>query len=1010
MVAKDELLEELWPGSVSESVLPRCITAARRALEDDSTKQAIIQTIRRRGYRFVATVTSQGPASLAAPRGAAVGIAAPGSSAPGVPSAILPTPSAPIPPPPQPAFVGRSQALGQLHAAIDAALSRRGQVVLLAGEPGIGKTRTATEVAATAATRGATVLAGRCFEGEGAPAFWPWVQVLRKAFDEGALDPRSLGLRAADLAPLVPEIRDAVPDLPEPPAVTPEQARFRQFDSIASVLGSVSTDRPLVILLDDLHWADTPSLLLLSFLARGMADTRILIIGTYRDTALPRSAPLSQALGGLTREPVVRRVVLEGLSEKDVARLIASASGATPSPGWVTRVHRMTEGNPFFIEEIVRVLVTEGHLKHDPDDARIGLPQGVREAVGRRLSGLSDACHQVLTVASVVGRELSTPVLSLALGRPLDRLLDVLHEAVTAGVLAEVPGTTGRYTFAHDMIRETLYEDLPTPDRVRMHLRVGEAMEAVHGGHPGPYLAELSHHFYQGAPAGDPGKAVDYAVAAARRAWASLAYEDAARHYQRALDASALVTPADEARRARLLLRLGEAHVRSGNQSDGRAAYRSAAELARALSDSRLLARAALGMAQRADFGMPLDAELVEHLREAERAIGDTDDRLKAGLLARMAMCAPYSESITDRRMLSKRGLDLARRIDDPQWLAGALASRFWALAGPDDHEERLALCEEIDRLAEETEDRNLAFMACEMRTIVLTGLGDVGGATRAVESLQRLADELGEGLIQWYVAGLHAGQALNEGRFSDAEELIGRYVEQGRDMHPGALLLAAAQRLWLHRGRDELEQYALAGKLFRKRFSWGVRVSDTMRCFVALELGRRDEARTLFERIADQGLAQFPRDEHWMVCMVQLAMVAARLPDVARCQELYDLLLPYAERPAFHERTRVHSGVVARFLGLLCAALGRREDATGHFEQAVRLNAKLGARPYQARSLADFAAFLLEGEGSDGPNPEAVARATQLSAEALATAEDLGMPLLARHARDLLEQADAQV
>lgn len=992
VVGKDELLEELWPGSVSESVLPRCITAARRALGDDSARQGIIETIRRRGYRFVAPVTSTGTAAVAPPE------------PPAPPVTTTPAPSL------GPPFVGRAQALGQLSASLDTALSGRGQLVLLSGDAGIGKTRTAAEVCETARQRGGTVLTGRCFEGEGAPAFWPWVQVLRRALDAGVIDPRGLGLRTADLAALVPEIRDRVPDVPEPPAVTPEQARFRQFDAVTTVLTAAADDRPLVIVLDDLHWADTPSLLLLQFLARAMERARLLVVATFRDTALPRR--FGSVLGALAREPVVRRIGLEGLGPREVGRFVGQVAGEPCSPEWVARIHAMTEGNPFFLGEIVRVLVEEGRLAQDPDAEAVPLPRELREAVGRRLAGLSDPCHQALTVASVLGRDFSTPVLSVALAKGLDRLLDVLHEAVTAGLLVEQPGSAGRYAFAHALIRETLYEDLPTPDRVRMHLRVGEAMEAVHGHQPGPHLAELSHHFCEGAAAGDPNKAVEYSVAAAHRASSSLAYEDAARHYERALEAAGLVAPVDEGRRARLLLRLGEAKMRSGEDAAGRRAYRQAAELARGLSDARLLAKAALGMAQHADFGMPRDAELVETLREAERTIGDTDDRLRAHVLARMAVCAPWSESVAERRGLSKRALDLARTIDDPTALGYALAARFWALAGPDDHDERLTICARMAELADETEDRNLAFMAQEMKTITLTGLGDMPAARRALAEVQQLANELGAGIMQWYIEGLFAGQDLCEGRYAEAERRIASYVQTGQQLHPGAMLLAAAQRLWLARARDELDQYLTTLDNFKGMYSWGPRVAQAARAFVCADRGQLGEAREALDVFAaGDGLRTLPKDEQWLATMAQVAFATYKLRDRARAEIVRELMLPYASRPVFHERTRVHSGVCARFVAMMCTVIGDHEQARARFEEAITLNASMGARPYHARCLHDYADYLgtapEDGGPPDGASDEAMERAARLASEALAIAQELEMPKLTSRVQELLARLD---
>lgn len=990
VVPKDELLEELWPGSVSESVLPRCITAARRALADDSARQDIIETIRRRGYRFVASVVSRGTTPTPAPAAGPVP-----TQAGGVP------PSQPTAPPSSgPPFVGRQAPMAQLHAALDAAMAGHGRLVLLMGEPGIGKTRTAQTLVSAARTAGATVLTARCSEGDGAPAFWPWVQLLRRALDQDVVQPAHMQRHAADLSVLIPEIRDRVAIDDDAPAVTPEQARFRQFDAVMSVLRAAAATRPIVVLVDDLHWADAPSLLLLRFVAEAMGDARLLIVGTCRDLSLPRTAPLSQLLGALAREPTAQRIALEGLTSHDIVGLLTEVTDIDAAERWADHIHTRTEGNPFFVVELLAMLSDGERLQQPPDADTVGLPLpiGISEALGRRMSGVSDRCHQALTVASLIGREIPMPVLSLSLGVPIERLLDVMHEGVRRGLLVEHGGSGGHYAFSHALIRETLIDDLPTPDRVRMHLRIAQAMEAVYGHQPGPHLAELSDHFFRGAAAGDPAKAIEYAVAAARRAWSSLAFEEAARHYARALEAMRLSAPVDEGHRARLLLRLGEAHLRSGDTKAGRRVYRTAAEVAEGLGDARLLARAALGMAQHTEFGLPKDPELIECLRRAERALGDTDLRLRAHLLAKMAVCAPYSESLEQRRSLSRRAVDLATSIDDPQALGYALLARFWALAGPDDHTERLELSERLATLADDIDDGNLAFFAQEMKTITLSALGQMPAARRTLAEVERLAGELGHGVMQWYVEGLWAGAALCEGRFDEAAVRIERYVKSGHAMHPGASLLAGAQRLWLFRGHDRLEEYLVIVQGMAGRFSWGHRIRTAAEAFVHAARGRLEPARAALDVLAaDDGLNTLARDEHWMSLMVQLAFVAHAVGDAERAEVLRTLLLPYAHRPAFHERTRVHAGVCARFVALLCVTTGRHDEAAQHFEDAIAMNEKIGARPYEARSRYDYAVFLLREPSA----PAHRLRAHALAGDAARIARALGMP-------DLIPLADA--
>ncbi len=341
VVSKDELLGNLWPGEhVSESVLPRCITLARKALGDDPGAQRLIQTVHGRGYRFVGVVHRPDARAGPVSDGDATASARERS-----------------------AFVGREQAMEVLRTALADATRGHGRLVLLVGEPGIGKTRTAAELAAEARAAGAVVLTGRCHEGEGAPAFWPWVQVLRTAvatFETTAI--AALGPAAVDLAALVPELAPSGGGASSPANLTAEQARFRLFDGVAIFLATAARRQPLVLVLDDLHWADAPSLLLLQFLARQMRDARLLVVGAYRDVDVRRQHPLAAVLGELARESCYRRLALRGLGLEDVGRFIAETTGQAAAASLVHAVHAMTDGNPFFVGEIVRLLAAEGKL------------------------------------------------------------------------------------------------------------------------------------------------------------------------------------------------------------------------------------------------------------------------------------------------------------------------------------------------------------------------------------------------------------------------------------------------------------------------------------------------------------------------------------------------------------------------------------------------------------------------------------------------------------------------
>jgi predicted ATPase len=360
-----------------------------------------------------------------------------------------------------------------------------------------------------------------------------------------------LGAGAGDLAQLLPELRELFPDLPEPPAPESESARFRLFEAASAFLKSAAQSRPLVLVLDDLHAADEPSLLLLQFLARELGESRLLVVGAYRNVDPNPADPLTTALTELARDPVTRSLALAGLGEHDVRRFIEVTSGQSPTDQLVAAIHEETEGNQLFVGEIVRLLATKGSLT-DAKVPRLAIPQSVRDVIARRLRHLSEQCNRVLVLASVLGREFALEALARVAGLSDDELLDTLDEAMAAGVVSDVPGSPGHLRFAHVLIRDTLYEGLTTARRVRLHRLAIAALEPLYGEEPGPHLAELAYHCTAGS---DFAKSLRYARLAGDRALALLAYEEAARLYEAALDAGELTGLPNRARCELLLSR-----------------------------------------------------------------------------------------------------------------------------------------------------------------------------------------------------------------------------------------------------------------------------------------------------------------------------------------------------------------------------------------------------------------------------------------------------------------------
>jgi predicted ATPase len=532
-VTKEELLAAVWPGvATGESSLTRAVSFARAALGERERDAHVIQTVRGRGYRIGVPV--------------AVEAASPPTSAARSDD-----------------FVGREAELARAEAALAAAAGGRGQLLLLAGEPGIGKTRLAQEVEALARARGTRARWGRCAPGESERAYWPWEQILRAELADWDADAAHAAIgeaAAVELAELVPELRLRLPELPRPGS-DPGRARARLFDGVVALLGAGAAVAPRLLVLDDLHCADEPSLRLLGFLARDLAALRVLVLASYRDADAQASPPLVRTFAELARaHPERRTLVLGGLDAASAERWIRDRLGGDAPGPLVAACHARSEGNPLFLRELLHWLEGRG-ARELPAAAEV--PEGIRHVLRQRTAGLPEPCRTVLAAAAVLGREFPAALLEALCALAPPALLAQLETAEAARLVEAVPGHPGRFRFTHGLIAETLYETLGAVQRARLHARAGEALEARYRPRPlvptreplpirSAHLAELAHHFAAALPAGDAAKALDYCERAGVHALSLLAFEEAERHFERALRVLEATAPGDEAARARL--------------------------------------------------------------------------------------------------------------------------------------------------------------------------------------------------------------------------------------------------------------------------------------------------------------------------------------------------------------------------------------------------------------------------------------------------------------------------
>jgi DNA-binding SARP family transcriptional activator len=885
-------------------------------------------------------------------------------------------------------FVGREHELGELVAGLEDAFAGRGRLFLLAGEPGIGKSRLAEELIAYARGRGARVLVGRCWEAGGAPAYWPWVQALRPYVRDADAESLRSHTRygAADLARLLPELRDLLPDLPPAPQPESEGARFRLFDAMAAFLKAVAAAQPLTLVLDDLHAADEPSLLLLQFVAREIGGSRLLIVGAYRDVDPSLTAPLTGTLAQLAREPVTRTLALTGLRETDVARFIELAAPGRSAAALGPTVHAETEGNPLFVGEIVRLLAAEGRLE-EPATEPLQLPQSVKEVIGRRLHHLTDECNRLLTLGSVLGREFDLAALASVSGLESGAILESLDEAIAARVVSEVPGVVGSMRFAHVLIRDAAYQRLTRSRRVALHRQVGEALEILYASDLEPHLAELAHHFFESIPGGDGQKAVDYARRAGSRAVALLAYEEAVRLCEMALQALGPDTGQSPRLRCELLLALGDAQGRAGDGPRAKSTFLRAAELARSAGLSELLARAAAGYGGRFLWTHALtDERLVPLLEEGLSALGEADSVLRVQLLSRLGAATRHEPSRERRERICEEAIQIARRLGDPATLAYALAAAEASLHAPHTAQRRLAEGAEIVALARRAGDGERVFDGHEHAFWAAWELGDPDRRAAELAKLTRVTEELRQPAQLWMLGVARATLALSQGRFAEAPELIERAAAVGERVL--AWETEAARRLqlfMLHRQQGRLEgfeheirdhEHALPSPLVHRAV-----LAD-----IYARLGRIAEADTLMHELTSRDLSSWHVDEEWLVSICLLAETCALLGDAEPASSLYQLLLPYGSLNAVAV-PELALDSTSRPLGVLATLMERYEDAARHFEEALRMNERMAARPWVAKAHEDHAGMLLR-RNAHGDRE----RAEKLLTQAQATYRELGM------------------
>ncbi|MHB8577123.1 MAG: AAA family ATPase, partial [Dehalococcoidia bacterium] len=881
-------------------------------------------------------------------------------------------------------FVGREAELRQLEAAFDAAVSGQGGLVMVVGEPGIGKTTVTEQLATYAALRGGRTLVGHCYEeGSLSLPYLPFVEAMRSYVLEREPEQlkRDLGGAAPDVARIVSEVRDRVQVSPSPPSADPGEDRYRLLNAVASFLRNAAAVQPLVIVLEDLHDADRGTLELLQHLARQLQGARLLLVGTYRDVEVDRQHPLSGAVAELRRGGRLERVALRGLTADEVQRMLSVIAGQEVPWALAEAVHRQTEGNPLFVQEVLRYLAEEGLITREGGRWRAGgstplletIPEGLRDVIGKRLSRLSPDCNRLLAIAAVIGRDFALSTLQAVSGVEEDRVVAALDEALKVAVVQDTsrpgPGSDIRYRFAHAFFRQTLYEELITPRRLRLHQQVARALEAQYAGRLDEHAVELAEHFSQSSDPAELAKAVAYGTRAARRALAVYAHGEAARLFDQALAVQDVLDPDDAATRCELLLALTEALPAAG---ESQRAFEQTAPAAFALAeqlDDRgrawRTAHAALTAlrwygAQSIMVSNPESATWARRCA-AYATPGTREEILGDVWLARVFVSS--TEDAAEGAAARRRAWVQANALDDAEVWSEAAQEAMVLTA--ENLQEALAVALAVA-------ERHVAGGgatagdARQMASLVLLFWGRRGIAERLVREVRANAERTNNARLLSWIGSFELTVLAIDGRMQGIAEIIEQHVERGDALglqqsarQTASLLLPSS--FWLLGRYEE----ALTASREWLRFIWADRArlagaGTAIDALALAHLGRMDEAEASL-RAFDSPIVQ-PNEFTQIFTVFWLLEASILLEDRPRVARLAALVGGTA--------AMAFSGFLscpARLLGDAMRFLGEREQARAYYTRALETAGSIGFRSEVALARLGLAELLAEGIGDAG-------------------------------------------
>ena len=884
-------------------------------------------------------------------------------------------------------YVGRAEERARIEEAMTLARDGARRVVLLSGEPGIGKTRLASYAAHHAHSEGFAVAWGACTE-ELAVPYEPWIGICSHLIEHAPQDllERHVERHGGELSRLTRNLASRIPNLPAPQSSDPETERYLLFNAVAGLLSEAAEAVPLYVVLDDLHWADAQSLALLKHVLRANEHGSMQAIATFRDSELSKDHPLTATLADLPRMQGVQRIALHGLGTHEVAGIMTAIVGHELEADAIElagQIAAETGGNPFFVGEILRGLSESGALVFDEaagrwsidSSAGIALPESVREVIERRVERLGGESLEALRLAAVIGREFDLRLLSAALAVEEGELLDRVEGAMSASLLAESSEQIGHFRFAHALINQTLYDGLSATRRARMHHRVAEALEELYGADPGEHLAELALHWRLAAVSVDKAKAAEYALKAGRRALESLAPAEAVQLFTDAVELSGETSR----QRCEALIGLGEAQLQTGV-----AAFREnlleASRIASQLQDGELAARASL--ANNRGFSSAIGAVDDERLSAIERAI-ELDDppnpARRARLLALQAQELAWDSDVARRWALAEEAIELARGAGDKRALAYVLWAAGVALEGAQTLELRATLADELVRAADELDDPALRWEGANRELIGRVQRGELTRVQAPLERMQRIAAELGQPTVVWQTEWLTSAMALLRGDLVAGEHLVERAFRTGQQLQqPDALLLYGIQMFYLRvfQGRGEeiiamLEQSVQANP--------GIPGLRALLASSLCWLDRREDAATILARAASDRFADIRPAADELTGHVLYAEAATQTGDREAAAILYDLIQPCADQVDWN--TLFSAGHARLYLGLLASVLAEHAQSDEHLAFACEFHEANDMPLWSARGHLGWAEALA-GRGETDSAREHARRALELSRE----------------------------